>query len=419
MRRFIFFMGFLSLILDFYAFQGLKKLTASWKSESIRKLVHWGYWLFFILFTGCFMFAINQRFSAGIDNAFVKWVMSLFIAFFVTKLIFVVFLFAEDLGRVFVGLYRLIFSRKETETAGEKSYLPDRRKFISQAAFILAGLNLGAFLYGIAKGKYNYKVHRLTLFFEDLPAAFDGFTITQLSDFHAGSFDDMAEVKRGLALVQAQNSDLLVFTGDMVNNLATEVEPFIQELAKLKAPFGKFSVLGNHDYGLYAKWPSKAAEEANVEALKKHQAAMGFKLLIDENVTLKKGGEEIQLLGVENWGTGFIQKGDLTQALSRVNKNAFKILLSHDPSHWEEIVKKHPTPIHLTLSGHTHGMQVGIETPIGSWSPARFRYKTWAGLASENGRKLYVNRGFGFIGFSGRVGIWPEITVLELRKGKA
>lgn len=416
MRRFIIFMGLLSLLLDLYVFQGVKKITTSWRSARARKIVHGAYWLFFIGFSALFMYVVYLRFSSGLNTDFGKWVMNLFITFFVTKLVIILVLLAEDIFRFLAGVFNLLTISKPNDPK-KAHWLPGRRKFVSQAALVLASIPFGAFIYGITKGKYKYTVHRHTLFYKDLPAAFNGFTITQLSDFHAGSFDDLDAVKAGLKLVQDQRSDLLVFTGDMVNNLATEAEPFIAELGKLSAPFGKFSVLGNHDYGLYHQWESKAAEAANLAALKKHQAAMGFKLLLDESVSIKKGNDEIKLAGVENWGKGFVQIGNLDEALKNVKPADFTVLLSHDPSHWEEKVKQHSQKVHLTLAGHTHGMQVGVETPLVRWSPAQFRYKTWAGFAEENGRKLYVNRGFGFIGFSGRVGIWPEITVLELRRG--
>jgi predicted MPP superfamily phosphohydrolase len=212
---------------------------------------------------------------------------------------------------------------------------------------------------------------------------------------------------------------LFVFTGDLVNDRALEIEPYIHQFKQIKAPFGQFSILGNHDYGMYTEWSSEAAREANMTKLKQHHQELGYRLLLDEHVLLEKDGAQLALVGVENWGRGFIEIGNLDQALAGVDQNAFKVLLSHDPSHWEEIVKKHPTFVHLTLAGHTHGMQFGVETPLFKWSPVQYRYKNWAGPAQENSRYLYVNRGFGFIGFSGRVGIWPEITVLELKRGKA
>jgi hypothetical protein len=266
------------------------------------------------------------------------------------------------------------------------------------------------------KGKYDYKVHRQTLYFDDLPPAFDGFTITQLSDIHSGSFDNTAAVQRGIDLAKSQNSDLFVFTGDLVNNAAWEIEPYIGHFNQLKAPYGQYSILGNHDYGDYIQWDSPAAKAANLATLEEHHKALDYRLLLNENAAIEKDGQKIALIGVQNWGRGFIKMGDLDKALEGVDKDAFKILLSHDPTHWEEKVRYHPTTIHLTLSGHTHGAQFGVETDKLRWSPVQYRYLDWAGLANEKDRYLYVNRGFGFLAFSGRLGIWPEITVITLKR---
>jgi predicted MPP superfamily phosphohydrolase len=266
------------------------------------------------------------------------------------------------------------------------------------------------------KGKYDYKVHKQTLYFDDLPDAFDGFTITQLSDIHSGSFDNTEAVQKGIDLAKAQKSDLFVFTGDLVNNAAWEIEPYIPHFSQLRAPFGQFSILGNHDYGDYIKWDSETEKTANLERLKEHHKTLGYRLLLDENVTLEKDGQKISLIGVQNWGKGFIQIGDIGKAMEGVDASGFKILLSHDPTHWEEQIRFHPTTIHLTLSGHTHGAQFGVETDKLRWSPVQYRYLDWAGLANEKDRYLYVNRGFGFLAFSGRLGIWPEFTVITLKK---
>jgi len=417
MQRFILILGILSLFIDWYVFQGIKRLTADWQSARMRRLVYWAYWLFFIGFIVSFGYAIYLRFSTGYTSSFTQWAINAFITLFVTKLVFILVLFAEDIYRFIVAAFRFV-RHLGRGNATQKPLLPERRKFMSQAALFLAGIPFAAFVYGIVKGKYDFTVHRHTLYFDDLPEAFEGFTITQISDIHSGSFDDAEAVQRGIEMAKAQKSDLFVFTGDLVNDHASEIVPWINNFAQLRAPYGQFSILGNHDYGMYVNWPSEAAQEANLDRLKQHHIELGYRLLLDENVTIEKDGQKLALLGVENWGTGFIQRGDLDKALAGVDENAFKILLSHDPSHWEEIVKHHPTRVHLTLAGHTHGMQLGVETPLIRWSPVQYRYKHWAGLAQENNRRLYVNRGFGFIGFSGRVGIWPEITVLELRKGK-
>jgi predicted MPP superfamily phosphohydrolase len=303
-----------------------------------------------------------------------------------------------------------------TNPADGTTFLPDRRKFVSQLALMIAAFPFLSFVYGIVKGKYNFKVFKETLYFEDLPESFDGFAITQISDIHAGSFKDFGAVQRGIDMAKAQKSDLFVFTGDLVNHTADEIEPLLSQFKEIKAPFGQFSILGNHDYGDYIQWSNAQDKIQNFDALKFQHGKMDYRLLLDEHVTLEKGGEKIQLLGVENWGLGFKSKGNLEKALDGVKDTDFKILLSHDPSHWDKVVKNHPSKIHLTLAGHTHGMQMGIETPLIRWSPAKYRYPHWAGLAEQAGRFLYVNRGFGFHAFAGRVGIWPEITVITLKK---
>jgi hypothetical protein len=266
-------------------------------------------------------------------------------------------------------------------------------------------------------GRHRYKVHSITLKFPDLPEAFDGFTITQLSDIHAGSFTSVKGVEKGINLVNKQNSDLLLFTGDLVNNKASEMDPWKETFAKLKAPYGKYSVLGNHDYGDYARWESEEAKAANLVSLKHVHKHIGFKLLLNNSVKIQKDGQSIALIGVENWGKGGFHKyGSLTKAVADVHDDEFKILMSHDPSHWEAKTLEHEKHINLALAGHTHGMQFGIELFGFQWSPVKYMYPQWAGLYEKQGKYLYVNRGFGFLGFKGRLGIWPEITVITLKK---
>lgn len=402
------------LLPDWYAFRGVKILTRDWRSRSAARALSWSYWLVSIglIVALLLSFLLADRTSMGVP-AFSQWVINSLITLFVTKLAFVILLFAEDIYRIIVTIFRAFKSK------GDDSSMPERRKFISQLGLVVAGIPFVSFIYGIARGKYDYRVHRQTIYFDDLPDAFDGFTITQLSDIHSGSFDNPDAVQRGIAIAQAQKSDLFVFTGDLVNNIAGEIVPWVPYFKELKAPFGQFSILGNHDYGEYVEWNSPEEKAADFDKLKQQHAALGYRLLMDEHITIEKEGQKIELIGVENWGNGFIQKGDLDKALTGAEDGSFKILLSHDPSHWEEKVRTHPQKIQLTLSGHTHGMQFGIETPTVQWSPVQYRYPHWAGLKKENGRNLYINRGFGFIGFSGRVGIWPEITVIELRKERA
>nr|MBI1231211.1 metallophosphoesterase [Cytophagales bacterium] len=402
-----------SCFLSWYTFQGIKALISSWESGRPRLMVMASYWIIFggiTLWIVLTFFKISREGEISTDS---QKVLNVFLTVTVTQITIILFLFGEDIFRALAT--GVSYLRGGVESG--ESHLPDRRKFVSQLAFAVALVPFVGFVYGIVKGKYNFRVIRKTIYFKELPEAFDGFTITQVSDIHAGSFRDYEAVQRGIDLAINQASDLFVFTGDLVNYKAEEIEPMLDQFAKIKAPYGQFSILGNHDYGDYTSWPSKEAKEENFEKLKQQHARLGYKLLLDEHVILEKGGQHITLLGVENWGVGFHAKGDLEKALSGTKAADFKILLSHDPSHWDEQVKNNPNNIHLTLSGHTHGMQFGIETPIIRWSPAQYRYPNWAGLAQQAGKFLYVNRGFGFHAFSGRVGIWPEITVLELKKG--
>jgi len=402
----------LVFLMDWYVFNGLKTLTAGWKSRRRQHMVRWGYLVVSLGVTVVFMLGMGSFSTAKGMTPFHEWMLSLFITFFITRLFFVLVLFLGDLGRLFYGVgARLAKGPKKDEP-----FFPARRRFISEVATLVAAVPFSGFMYAMLKGKYDYKVHRTTLYFDDLPAAFDGFTITQLSDIHSGSFDNTSAVQRGIDLAKAQKSDLFVFTGDLVNNAAWEIEPYIDRFGEIKAPYGQFSILGNHDYGDYIKWNSEQEKADNLELLKGQHKKLGYRLLLDENVELEKDGQKISLIGVQNWGKGFIQIGDLDKALKGVDEPAFKICLSHDPTHWEEKIRFHPTKIHLTLAGHTHGAQFGVETDRFRWSPVEYRYLDWAGLASEGDRYLYVNRGFGFLAFSGRLGIWPEVTVITLKR---
>ena len=329
------------------------------------------------------------------------------------KLVLTFVLLLEDVTRILIGTVTHFMGHNSD------SFLPERRRFVSQVAIGLAAVPFLSLIYGMTIGKYNYKVIRQTLFFPDLPDAFDGFKITQISDIHSGSFDDENKIRYAIDLINEQESDLLLFTGDIVNAKADEMHPWIDIFKGIKKhEYGKYSVLGNHDYGAYLDWKSEKAKAENFVAIKDLHRQIDFKLMLNENVKIKKGKDEIALIGVENWGKHFGEFGDIDKASENVTATDFKILMSHDPSHWEYIVKQHPKNIQLTLSGHTHGMQFGIEIPgYFKWSLAKYIYKQWAGLYEEFGRYVYVNRGFGFHAYPGRVGIMPEITVFELKKG--
>ncbi len=396
-------MSFLILLLEIYAFQAIKTIT---KNKGIR----W-FWLLMgiLVYLNFFYVVFTTSRSAGQTKQF-QWALGMLLTIVLPKVCMVVVLLGEDIVRWVQKLIAVV-SQKEIKT------LPSRRVFISQIALGLAAIPFASFIYGIIKGKHNYKVLKYKLSFKDLPAAFDGFTITQISDIHSGSFTNTEKIQYGVDLINEQQSDMILFTGDLVNNKAEEMENWIAMFGALKADYGKFSVLGNHDYGDYTKWKTKDDKAANFKAVKDLHPKIGFELLLDEHRFIEKNGEKIALIGVENWGKGFNQAGDLEKASKGLQKEDFKILMSHDPSHWEYVVKKDPMNYQLTLSGHTHGLQFGIEIPgFIKWSPSKYVYKQWAGLYEELGRYINVNRGFGYHAFPGRVGIWPEITVIELKK---
>jgi predicted MPP superfamily phosphohydrolase len=292
-----------------------------------------------------------------------------------------------------------------------------RREFISQVGIFTASLPFMGIAHGITFGAYNYQLHKHTIRSRYLPDAFDGFRLIQISDIHAGSLNDTEAVARGIDLILAQQADLIVFTGDLVNNYTKEVDNIFHLLARLQSPGGVISILGNHDYGHYARWSSEAALANEQKEMTAAHRALGWRLLKNENFQLQRGADSIAILGVENWGNPpFPRYGDLERTLQGIEEQSFKILLSHDPTHWDLQALHHPKRIDLTLSGHTHGMQFGVEVGGFKWSPVSLKYPRWAGLYQEGEKFLNVNRGFGFIGFPGRVGIFPEITVITLQK---
>jgi predicted MPP superfamily phosphohydrolase len=378
---------------DFYFFQALETVTSNERLILICQLIAFLPWL------GAIAGLLFRRFNRTHEK-FISGLFASFLLIYVPKFTIGLVLLCEDIFRVLQGF-------------------PSRHLAISEVALLMGGFTFLLVLFGLTRGKHFYRVRRTTLFFDDLPEAFDGFTLTQLSDVHSGSFGDARAVQAGLQLVNSQHSDVILFTGDLVNNQAVEMEPWISTFSSLEAPMGKYSVLGNHDYGDYVQWESQEKKRANFERLKQIHAEIGFRLLLNQSVSLEKNGQQLTLVGVENWGKGGFQKyGDLRRALAGVAENSFKILLSHDPSHWDSVVLQHPSPIQLTLSGHTHGMQFGIEFLGFKWSPIQYIYRHWAGLYKHNQRYLYVNRGFGYLGLKGRVGIWPEITVITLKRSK-
>tara|TARA_A200000113_G_scaffold222401_1_gene235949 strand:- start:214 stop:1443 length:1230 start_codon:yes stop_codon:yes gene_type:complete len=405
--RWIFFILFFG-VLEWYAFQAIKASTNQriwwWLYLSIATF------LLINLLIGLLQFDRSRGFSTYETYSF-----GLFFAMAVFQLMVGGMLLLEDLIRGMKGLINIV----SQTTTSDNLYLPKRRAFISQLAIALGMIPSGALIYGMLKGKYNYQVLRYTLTYDDLPQSFDGYQITQISDIHSGSFDNAEKVQYGIDLINQQESDIILFTGDLVNNIAKEMRPWQNQFSTLSARHGVFSVLGNHDYGDYYQWPSEQDKVDNMNQLSTLQKEMGWTLLRNEHHFIQRGKERLALLGVENWGTGFKRAGDLEKTLENVEEKDFKILMSHDPSHWEAQVLPHAFPIHLTLSGHTHGMQFGIEIPGWiKWSPVKWRYKQWAGVYEQGQQKINVNRGFGFLAYPGRFGMWPEISVITLRRSK-
>ena len=395
-------------IIELYAFQAVKTITK----------IKWVQIAYILLsFTAVvFIFYEFTKFDRKVGQTSMTMItLGLLLLVLIPKIVITFFMALEDVLRLLIGS-KNYFANYDKEA----SFLPERRRFVSQVAIGIAAIPFLSLIYGMTIGKYNFKVLKQTLFFPDLPDEFEGFKITQISDIHSGSFDNPEKIQYAIDLINEESSDMILFTGDIVNTHATEMHPWIDTFNKIKKhEYGKFSVLGNHDYGEYVDWPSKEAKEENFLAIKNLYGQIGFNLLLNENVKIKKGNDEIALVGVENWGVKFKKAGDLNKASENLSKEDFKILMSHDPSHWEMEVKNHPKHFHLTLSGHTHGMQFGIEIPgFFKWSPVEYVYKQWAGLYENLGRYIYVNRGLGFHAYPGRVGIMPEITVIELKKGK-
>ncbi|WP_428224287.1 metallophosphoesterase [Flavobacterium sp.] len=394
--------------IELYALQAFRTLLKS----------KWVLWLYALLSILAYVYIFYTIFNFDRKVGQTKqslFALGLLLTIYLPKIILGLLMLGEDMFRFLSGVTNYFI-----EYDNRNTFLPERRRFISQIAIGLAAVPFLSLLYGVTKGKYNFKVFKQVLTFPDLPDAFDGFTLTHISDIHSGSFDNAEKINYAVDLINAQQSDVLLFTGDIVNAKAEEMHPWIDTFNRLNKPtFGKYSVLGNHDYGAYLEWESEEAKAKNFEDIKDLHRQIDFKLLLNEHIKIKKDDQEIALVGVENWGKHFGSMGDVNKASEGLSDKDFKILMSHDPSHWEEIVKHHFKHFQLTLSGHTHGMQFGIEIPgFFKWSLAQYMYKQWAGCYEFLGRYIYVNRGFGFHAYPGRVGIMPEITVIELKKAE-
>lgn len=399
------------LVIDWYVFQAVKHVSQS-ASPRARMIIYGSYWFLTMAAVAVFLFGSVLQVESWPKTIRI-YVFATLIGVFIAKFIAGSIFLVDDLRRlVHWGGGKLYYRFVQNEEFSSSTIT--RSMFMSWLGLGVGSTLFGTLLWGFGN-KYRYKLNKVSLQFDDLPESFRGLRIVHISDIHSGSFTDKKAVERGVDLIMHARPDLILFTGDLVNDRATEMDEFKDLFARLNAPMGVFSTLGNHDYGDYAQWPNGEAKRKNLEDLKKVHADMGWRLLMNEHVVFNKDDQRMALLGIENWSAkaNFARYGSLPDAYKGSENVPFKILMSHDPSHWDAEVKNYKD-IHLTLSGHTHGMQFGVEVPWFRWSPVQYVYRQWAGLYENGQQKLYVNRGFGFIGYPGRVGILPEITLIEL-----
>ena len=406
--RFLIVLGVL-LCIDWYFYQSVSTVmkNSSDNKKNIAAYIYWGFSIFSALLILSAVFFNYTSFPKFIR----VYCWAIVLVILLVKIVGCLFILTDDLIR----LFRWGFSYIPAADGVEKSHSISRLKFVNQIGLLVAALPFTALIYGMIKGGFDIRVKKTRLVLPNLPDAFNGLRIVQISDIHCGSFTSTAHFENAAKMIEMQKPDILFFTGDLVNDLASETDDFIETFSKMKAPMGTYSSLGNHDYADYITWDSKEAKAKNLEDLKAVHAKVGWRLLLNENVALERGGEKIALIGIENWGArGFTKYGNLKKAYEGAENYPVKILLSHDPSHWEaQVLKEYPN-IDLTFAGHTHGMQFGVDLPHFKWSPVKYFYKQWSGLYEQAGQYLYVNTGLGFIGYPGRVGMLPEITVVEL-----
>lgn len=410
--RLIFAIAFV-FIIDLINSYGLRQMLRRLKGTSIYKLIFYGYWLLGLALAIYFVIHFIVTGYPGED--YIKYrsfffVFGLFVLLYLPRIVYAFFV-----------IWQFLYYQIKSVIKPKRGYIVKRNQrknyLIQKIGLLFAMFAFFAVTYGMIWGKSDFIVKEQTIYFNDLPKGFGGFRIAQISDTHLGSFANEDNVRKGLKLLNKQNADIIIFTGDMVNNVAEEVEPYIDDFRALKPKMGKFAILGNHDMGDYVKWKKAEMKYAEIKQLVDIEEGMGFKMLLNQNTILRRNGDSIALLGVENWGKPpFKQYGNLEKTMSGVENIDFKILMTHDPSHFKlKVLGK--TDINISFSGHTHGMQFGIDCCGIKWSPIKFLYPEWSGLYKFDSQYLYVNQGFGFLGMPARIGIRPEITVITLKRG--
>ena len=401
------------VLLDIYFFQALKAISHA-ASPRTRMIIYSSYWV--VSVSAIIILLLLPYLHFEKQMKFIRTTIFAVIAgLFFAKLIASLFFLVDDIHRGVQWVANKLFSSKTIVAGLQSDDGISRSAFLSWAGMIAGGGLFGSLIYGFGN-KYRYQVKRIKLAFSNLPPAFKGLKIVHISDIHSGSFTDKKAVMKGVKKILDEKPDLILFTGDLVNNLADEMNGYMDVFDKLHAPLGVYSTLGNHDYGDYVHWDSHEEKKANLERLKQIHAELGWRLLMNEHIVLERGDDKIAVIGIENWSAKarFTKYGDLKKAYEGSESYPFKILMSHDPSHWKAEVLELYTDIDLMLAGHTHGMQFGVDIPGFKWSPVQYMYKQWDGLYEDGKQKLYVNPGYGFIGYPGRVGILPEITVITL-----
>jgi predicted MPP superfamily phosphohydrolase len=401
------------VLLDIYVFQAVK-IIAHPASTKTKTVIYAAYWIISIAAIIVLLILPYLHFAHQ-AKILRTTIFAIVLGLFFAKLVAALFFVIDDARRLVQWVAGKISSPGTSSNPGPEGDAISRSVFLSWVGMIAGGGLFATLMNGFGN-KYHYQVKKVPLSFSNLPQAFRGLKIVHISDIHSGSLMDKKAVQRGIDKILDEKPDLIVFTGDLVNNTANEMDHYMDVFSRLNAPMGVYSTLGNHDYGDYVQWNTTDEKKANLDKLKKMHADMGWKLLMNEHVVFEKGDDKIALLGVENWSAKarFPKYGNMEKAHAGTGNYPFKILMSHDPSHWDAEIRPKYADIDLMLSGHTHGMQFGVEIPWFKWSPVQYVYRQWAGLYEQDAQKLYVNRGYGFIGYPGRVGIMPEITVLEL-----